>query len=195
MNDVDNDDVMKDFNFDVQADDANADISAILDTPEPEVANADISAILDTPEPGVADADIDTSVDMDGNFDEIAASGDANEQLQGVPSDNLPFLKWYDGSKNYKSYDIAKDFTSANFNGTDDCDTIHINVGFNTYGWLVVFADGVTMSLPDVREYQLRHGCLPLGDGRITYGNSVLDFNGVKRIVIYESVKYFSYGA
>lgn len=113
----------------------------------------------------------------------------------GVQSENLPFLKWYDNGKNYKTYDIAKNFASGSFTGSEDCDTIHIDVGFDTYGWLVVFADGVTMSLHDVKEYQLRQGCLPFASGRITYGSSVLDFDRVKRIVIYETVKYFSYGA
>ena len=129
--------------------------------------------------------------------EEVVASADVanDDELMGEPSANLPFLKWYDNTKNYKAYEIAKNFTSGSFAGSEDCDTIHINVGFDTYGWLVVLADGITMSLHDVKEYQLRQGCLPFASGRITYGSSVLDFDKVKRIVVYETVKYFSYGA
>ena len=50
------------------------------------------------------------------------------------------------------------------------------------------------MSLRDVREYQIRNGCLPDTSGSISYGQNVLAFENVKRIVIYETVKYFSYG-
>ncbi len=166
---LDNSDIINDFNFD----ETNVGIN-----------DSDISDILDVEAPA-------------NNSTAPTISQDTVLEVPSgvVPSNNLPFLKWYDNTKNYKTYNIDKNFSSNTFNGSDECDTIHINVGFNTYGWLITFANGMIMSLPDVKEYQIRQGCLPFSDGRITYADSVLDFNHIKRIVIYESIKYFSYGA
>ena len=83
---------------------------------------------------------------------------------------------------------------SGSFDADEERKTIHVNVGYDTYGWEVQFSDGVVMNLRDVREYQIRNGRLPSADGRIIYGQSILAFSGVERIVVYKSVKYFSYG-
>lgn len=104
-------------------------------------------------------------------------------------------LRWYSAQSDVKMYHIAKGFENGNFVADEECKTLHINVGYDTYGWEVQFSTGMVMNLRDVREYQLRNGRLPSSNGRVVYGNSSLSFSGVARIVIYESVKYFSYGA
>ena len=91
-------------------------------------------------------------------------------------------------------FEIARGFESGSFNADEECKTLHVNVGYDTYGWEVQFSDGVVMNLRDVREYQIRNGRLPSAEGRIIYGQSTLMFSGIERIVVYESVKYFSYG-
>ena len=111
-----------------------------------------------------------------------------------VPSDNLKYLKWYSGNLSDEVYEFNKSSESANFIGSDNCKTIHVNVGYDTYGWNVQFSDGVIMSLRDVREYQIRNGRLPNSSGRIVYGQNALTFEKVDRIIVYEAVKYFSYG-
>lgn len=108
--------------------------------------------------------------------------------------ENATYLKWYSGSLSDKMFEISKGFESGNFDADEECKTVHVNVGYDTYGWEVQFSDGVVMNLRDVREYQIRNGRLPNPDGRIIYGQSSLLFSGIERIVIYESVKYFSYG-
>ncbi len=108
---------------------------------------------------------------------------------------NIGFLHMYDGGLSDNMYSINKEFESADFNGNENCETIHVSVGHDTYGWNVEFANSVMMSLRDVKEYQKRQGCLPFNSGTIRYGNKVLRFRDIKRIVVYESVKYFSYGA
>lgn len=105
------------------------------------------------------------------------------------------YAKWYSGQPDLKMFEIAKGFESGNFDADEECKTLHVNVGYDTYGWEVQFSDGVVMNLRDVREYQIRNGRLPNSDGRIIYGHSSLLFSGLERIVVYESVKYFSYGA
>ena len=109
-------------------------------------------------------------------------------------SENLSYLQKYDGKIIDRTYDIDKNFISGQFVATSEIDTIHVNVGYDTYGWNVEFANGVYMSLRDVKEYQLRQGCLPFSDGSITYADRVLRFQGINRIVVFETLKYFSYG-
>lgn len=132
--------------------------------------------------------------------DDYEDYGDA-EQTDFSPLGNLNepsdigFLRIYDGGLSDNMYSINKEFESADFNGNENCETIHVNVGHDTYGWNVEFANSVMMSLRDVKEYQKRQGCLPFNSGTIRYGNKVLRFRDIKRIVVYESVRYFSYGA
>ena len=109
-------------------------------------------------------------------------------------SGQIGFLRWYSGSSGDQMFEIAKGFESGSFNADEECKTLHVNAGYDTYGWEVQFSDGVVMNLRDVREYQIRNGRLPSSEGRIIYGQSTLMFSGIERIVVYESVKYFSYG-
>ena len=111
-----------------------------------------------------------------------------------VESGNVGFLKWYSGSSGDAVYEFGKNSPSGSFEGDENCNVLHVNVGYDTYGWEVQFPDGVIMNLRDVREYQIRNGRLPSTEGRIIYGQKTLMFSGVERIVVYESVKYFSYG-
>ena len=108
---------------------------------------------------------------------------------------NLRYLKWYSGNSTDEVYEFGKTSKSTSFVGNKKCNTIHVNIGYDSYGWMVQFVDDVTMSLRDVREYQIRNGKLPNSSGRIVYGQVCLSFEKVERIVVYEAVKYFSYGA
>ena len=116
------------------------------------------------------------------------------EEPQIIETGNVANLRWFSGSENDEMYEIGRNFKSNTFEANDNCKTIHVNVGYDTYGWEVQFADGVIMNLRDVREYQIRNGKLPSPEGRIIYGPNTLMFSGVERIVIYETVRYFSYG-
>ena len=107
---------------------------------------------------------------------------------------NYGFLHWYSGGAEDAFFEFGKDSESGSFDANEECKAIHVNVGYDTYGWEVQFSDGVVMNLRDVREYQIRNGRLPSSDGRIVYGQTSLMFSGVERIVVYERVRYFSYG-
>ena len=50
------------------------------------------------------------------------------------------------------------------------------------------------MNLRDVREYQIRNGALPAATGKIVFGQTELSFSNVEKIIVYERVRYFSYG-
>ena len=129
------------------------------------------------------DLAVDTTTKMSNNEDENL-----------LHNEKASYLKWYSGSLPDKMFEIEKGFESGSFDADEERKTIHVNVGYDTYGWEVQFSDGVVMNLRDVREYQIRNGRLPSADGRIIYGQSILAFSGVERIVVYKSVKYFSYG-
>ena len=140
------------------------------------------------------------SVEEEGAYDGANNfSDDTNNVNVGafsvVAPENMKYLKWYSGASTDEVYEFGKSSASAEFVGTSTCKTIHVNIGYDSYGWVVQFADGVFMSLRDVREYQIRNGKLPNSSGRIVYGQTSLSFERVERIVIYEAVKYFSYGA
>ncbi len=107
---------------------------------------------------------------------------------------NYGFLHWYSGGAEDAFFEFGRDSESGSFDANEECKAIHVNVGYDTYGWEVQFSDGVVMNLRDVREYQIRNGRLPSSDGRIVYGQTSLMFSGVERIVVYERVRYFSYG-
>ena len=111
-----------------------------------------------------------------------------------IPPQNLKYLNWYSGGISEAVYEFSKNSQSAEFVATNECKTIHVNVGYDTYGWVVQFSDGSVMSLRDVKEFQIRNGKLPNSSGRIIYGQNVLTFEKVERIVVYEAVRYFSYG-
>lgn len=103
-------------------------------------------------------------------------------------------LKWFSGSSADKFFEISKQSESEQLTGTGEVKAIHVNVGYDTYGWLVEFSNGKIMSLRDVREFQIRNGHLPDSTGVIVYGNQRFEFSAIERILIYESVQYFSYG-
>ena len=142
----------------------------------------------------IASVEAEVAYDGANNF-----SDDTNNVNVGafsvVAPENMKYLKWYSGSSADEVYEFGKSSASAEFEGTSTCKTIHVNIGYDSYGWVVQFADGVVMSLRDVKEYQIRNGRLPNSSGRIVYGQTSLSFERVERIVIYEAVKYFSYGA
>lgn len=103
------------------------------------------------------------------------------------------YVRWYDGESTEPQYEIDKNSESKTLIGSDDCKNIHINIGFDAYGWLVSFANGVVMSVDDVREYQLRNGALPDSAGVITYATMQIEFQNIEKIKVYESVRYFTY--
>jgi hypothetical protein len=111
-----------------------------------------------------------------------------------VESSGINFLRAYSGTSSDAMFELEKGFVSSEFCGDEQCQTIHIDVGYDTYGWTVSFDNGVEMNVRDVREYQIRHGCLPASSGKIVYGQSCLTFSNVSRIVVFETVRYFSYG-
>ena len=118
-----------------------------------------------------------------------------NESISNVEmSGNVGYLKWYSGRSTDEMYMFDKNSPSGSFYGDENCKVLHVNVGYDTYGWEVQFPDGVIMNLRDIREYQIRNGRLPSTEGRLIYGQRTLMFSGVERIVVYESVRYFSYG-
>ena len=138
----------------------------------------------------------DELVEQDLEVEEYTQSMNDYSAVAGIDeSPNVGYVRWFSGQSDLKMFEISKGFDGGNFEADEECKTLHINVGYDTYGWEVQFSDGVVMNLRDVREYQLRNGRLPNADGRIIYGHSSLLFSGVERIVIYESVRYFSYGA
>ncbi len=124
---------------------------------------------------------------LEGNFGSTSDMGILTSQ-------NVGQLQWYSGNSDDKMFEISKGFESGTFDADEECKTIHVNVGYDTYGWEVQFSDGLVMNLRDVREYQIRNGKLPNSEGRIVFAQSALMFSGVERIVIYENTKYFSYG-
>lgn len=120
-----------------------------------------------------------------------AVSETAGDEQNGQLANHL---KWFSGSSADKFFEISKQSESEQLTGTGEVKAIHVNVGYDTYGWLVEFSNGKIMSLRDVREFQIRNGHLPDSTGVIVYGNQRFDFSAIERILIYESVQYFSYG-
>lgn len=104
------------------------------------------------------------------------------------------FVKWYSGDSGEEAFELDRNSASEVLQGDESRRVIHINVGYDTYGWQVRFADNTVMNLRDVREYQLRNGSLPAADGMVIYGEMQTQFYGIEKITIYESVRYFTYG-
>ncbi len=93
--------------------------------------------------------------------------------------------------------DVYASYSAENLEGEFIADAekkfIRLDVGKSTYGWSIRFDNGLTLTLADVREYQLRNGRLPKREGIIVYGNKQLRFQGCERIVFYQEAEYFSY--
>ena len=87
-------------------------------------------------------------------------------------------------------------FTFTSDNGVVETDqpVILVKTGYSLYGWNVVFNNGQTMSLADVRTYQTKHGTLPANSGTISYKNAQLIFKNAQSIRIYEKPSYCGYG-
>ena len=117
-----------------------------------------------------------------------------NEPALSPKTNDAGYAVWYSGDPEDKYFEISRQSETQLIEGTPECNAIHVNSGLDSYGWLVSFGNNVTMSLADVREYQLRNGTLPYTDGIITYGVSEFTFRDIERIVVYQSVRYFSYG-
>lgn len=107
---------------------------------------------------------------------------------------NANFVKWYSGSVHDEMFEISKNDLPETISGDAVRRIVHVNAGYDSYGWLAEFDNGLTMSLEDVRKYQIRNGVLPSSNGVIRYGQSRCAFSGIERILIYRSVRYFSYG-
>ena len=116
----------------------------------------------------------------------------SNQSIYDLQETNS-YARWYSGNYDERAFEVDKQSTSGVLDGDDEFKTIHVNVGYDTYGWQVEFANGIMMNLRDVREYQLKNGALPAEDGAIVYGDVRIDFNHIKKITLYESVRYFTY--
>ena len=94
-------------------------------------------------------------------------------------------------AENYKvisTRDMPKFLT-----GDEKVNAIQINVGESDYGWSVIFDNGIVMGISDVRRYQLQFGALPSMNGVVAYGQQKMGFNKIKKIVLYQTPKYFRY--
>ena len=58
---------------------------------------------------------------------------------------------------------------------------------------LTYFDNGIVMGISDVRRYQLQFGALPSMNGVVAYGQQKMGFNKIKKIVLYQTPKYFRY--
>lgn len=104
------------------------------------------------------------------------------------------FLKWYSGRLSDEYIEFSTEYESGEIEGTEECKALNVKVGSSYYGWNVKFDNGLTMSLRDVRDYQLHYGKLPDSGGTISFGELTLTFKNIERIVSYESPEYYSYG-
>ena len=102
--------------------------------------------------------------------------------------------KWYSGSLHDKYFEFDALSESSEVIGNDEVKAIHLNVENNTLGWNVMFDNGVTLGLHDLREYQIKYGKLPSSNGVVQFGQKTLKFQNIERIVVYKSPQYFFYG-
>ncbi len=114
-------------------------------------------------------------------------------ETENYEKEQLRCLKSYSGSFEDKYFELSGNSPAAEFAGNEEINSIHVNCGASTYGWNVSFENGVTMSLRDLREYQVRYGKMPDNAGIISCGDLQVSFSNIARIVVYESARYFSY--
>ena len=107
--------------------------------------------------------------------------------------EQLKNLKWYSGTFQDKYFEIDGNSEPTELLGTDEINSIHVNCGGTTYGWNVRFNNGLTMSLRDLREYQIKHGQMPASEGVLSRGDLEISFAQINRIVVYETAQYFTY--
>ena len=122
----------------------------------------------------------------------VPDSDSGNQELSDKDLNN--FLKWYSGRLNDEYIEFSTEYESGEIEGTEECKALNVKVGSSYYGWNVKFDNGLTMSLQDVRDYQLHYGKLPDSGGVISFGELTLTFKNIERIVSYESPEYYSYG-
>ena len=103
-------------------------------------------------------------------------------------------MNWYSGELKDKSYKISPENTPEFLDTDKTIRVIHVETE-SCYGWNVFFDNGVFMNLHDLKEYQERHGEMPYQDGKIIYGNKTINFERIRKIVVYEKPRYFSYVA
>lgn len=103
------------------------------------------------------------------------------------------FAREYSGYLGDQYFVVDSYSLQGEFVGNEECSAIQINASQLAYGWGVHFDNGWFMGIRDVREYQLRNGCLPSTSGEIMFGAKKMSFRNVSRIVLYEVPKYFTY--
>ncbi len=124
----------------------------------------------------------------------ISSSDNSTKVSSEVSGGEAAYVKWFSGASDSQYFEVSRQTEPYVIEGNDVCQAIHVNCGYDTYGWIVTFDNGTVMSLSDVREYQLRNGNLPDENGVIRYGENEFVFRQINRIVLYKSVQYFSYG-
>lgn len=122
----------------------------------------------------------------------VPDSDSGNQELSDKDLNN--FLKWYSGRLSDEYIEFSTEYESGEIEGSEECKALNVKVGSSYYGWNVKFDNGLTMSLRDVRDYQLHYGKLPDSGGTISFGELTLTFKNIERIVSYESPEYYSYG-
>ena len=118
----------------------------------------------------------------------------AKQMHQDEEKERSKAARWYSGSSEDKCFEFDAKSQVSEFNGTEECKIIHVNVGISHYGWNITFSNGLFMSFRDLLEYQTRYGQLPDNSGVITHGQQTLKFANVEKIIIYEAAQYFTYG-
>ena len=149
----------------------------------------------------VVEAPIDANVEQESRADADheqepadveAVSLNSQQTVYDLQEEN-GYARWYSGNYDDQAFEVDKQSVSGVLDGDDEHKVIHVNVGYDTYGWLVEFTNDVVMNLRDVREYQLKNGALPAKDGAIVYGDMRIEFHHIEKITLYESVRYFTY--
>lgn len=152
---------------------------------------------VETPEYDVPGTIENIPSDDERNFDDYSAAA-ATVNFAARDTNNEKqinrILKWYSGTLSDQYFTFSLESESGEFIGNAQVNSIHVNVGNSFYGWNVRFSDGTSMSLRDLKEYQIRYGQLPASGGVISFGDLSLTFARVERIVTYETPEYFSYG-
>ena len=122
------------------------------------------------------------------------ATVDESSFVENTAERQQEILNWYSGELKDKSYKISPENTPEFLDTDKTIRVIHVETE-SCYGWNVFFDNGVFMNLHDLKEYQERHGEMPYQDGKIIYGNKTINFERIRKIVVYEKPRYFSYVA
>lgn len=120
------------------------------------------------------------------------ATVDESNFVENSAERQQEILNWYSGELKDKSYKVSPDNMPEFLDTDKTIRVIHVTTE-SCYGWNVFFDNGVFMNLRDLKEYQERHGEMPYQDGKIIYGNKTINFERIRKIVVYEKPRYFSY--